>query len=71
MIFKVIEFSRDAMTSPYQYQYPTTTKLCLAIIFIKELNVCCLPLYLTNAQIKPTLLPICQHFQYITEYNKV
>ncbi len=42
MIFKGVEFSRDAMICPNQY--PATTKLSLAIILIKQLNVCCLPL---------------------------
>ncbi len=32
-----VEFSRDAMTHPYQY--PATTKLSLAIIIIKQMYV--------------------------------
>ncbi len=42
MIFKGVEFGRDAIICPNQYT--DTTKLSLAIILIKQLNVCCLPL---------------------------
>ncbi len=35
---KGVEFSRDAMT--YPYQYPAITKLSQAIILIKQLNIC-------------------------------
>ncbi len=41
MVFKGGEFSRDAMTCPYPYQ---TLLNVLAIILIKQLNVCCQPL---------------------------
>ncbi len=35
---KGVEFRRDAMSRPNRY--PATTKLSLAIIMIKQLNVC-------------------------------